>query len=47
MILQSLVFWLAFIGSDLLSIPFDYYHTLKLKKSWVNKTTRKTFLEIK
>ncbi|WP_353959694.1 hypothetical protein [Echinicola jeungdonensis] len=28
MILQSLLFFgLLFIGSDLLSIPFDYYHT--------------------
>ncbi len=45
MILQSLVFFgLLFIGADILSIPFDYYHTFKIEEDFsFNKTSRKTF----
>lgn len=45
-ILQSLVFFgILFIGSDLLSLPFDYYHTFRIETDFgFNKTTKKTFV---
>ncbi|MBD8490192.1 M48 family metallopeptidase [Echinicola sp. CAU 1574] len=43
---QSLIFFgLLFIASDLLSLPFDYYHTFKIEEDFgFNKTTHKTFV---
>ncbi|WP_200974371.1 M48 family metallopeptidase [Echinicola sp. 20G] len=43
---QSLIFFgLLFIASDLLSLPFDYYHTFKIEEDFgFNKTTNKTFV---
>ncbi|WP_215224518.1 M48 family metallopeptidase [Echinicola shivajiensis] len=42
---QSLVYFgLLYIGSDLLSLPFDYYHTFRIEEDFgFNKTSRKTF----
>ncbi|MDN3203012.1 M48 family metallopeptidase [Algoriphagus sediminis] len=44
-LLQSVVFFaLIFIGSDLLSLPFDYYGTFVIEEKYgFNKTTVKTF----
>ncbi|UCS93749.1 M48 family metallopeptidase [Echinicola marina] len=43
---QSLIYFgLLFIGSDLLSLPFDYYHTFKIEEDFgFNKTSKKTFV---
>jgi STE24 endopeptidase len=44
-ILLSIVFFgIVFIGSDMLSIPFDYYQTFVIEEKYgFNKTTRKTY----
>lgn len=44
-ILLSIVFFgIVFIGSDMLSIPFDYYQTFVIEDKYgFNKTTRKTY----
>ncbi|MBT0811466.1 M48 family metallopeptidase [Litoribacter ruber] len=44
-LLRSLIYiGILFIGSDLLSLPFDYYHTFKIEEKFgFNKTTPKTF----
>ncbi len=44
-LLQSVLFFaLIFIGSDLLSLPFDYYGTFVIEEKYgFNKTTIKTF----
>ncbi len=44
-LLQSVVFFaLIFIGSDILSLPFDYYSTFVIEERFgFNKTTIKTF----
>lgn len=35
---------ILFIGSDLLSLPFDYYHTFKIEEEYgFNNTTKKVF----
>lgn len=42
--LSIVYFGILFIGSDILSIPFDYYHTFKIEEDFgFNKTTVKTF----
>ncbi|AGA76623.1 M48 family metallopeptidase [Echinicola vietnamensis] len=43
---QSLLFFgILFLASDLLSLPFDYYHTFKIEADFgFNKTTKKTFV---
>ncbi|SHN29369.1 STE24 endopeptidase [Cyclobacterium lianum] len=42
--LSLVYFGVLFIGSDVLSIPFDYYHTFKIEEDFgFNKTTVKTF----
>ncbi|AWW30104.1 M48 family peptidase [Echinicola strongylocentroti] len=43
---QSLIFFgLLFIASDVLALPFDYYHTFKIEEDFgFNKTTKKTFV---
>lgn len=42
--LSIIYFGILFIGSDILSIPFDYYHTFKIEEDFgFNKTTVKTF----
>lgn len=48
-ILLSLVYFaIIFIGSDLLSLPFDYYHTFVIEEKFgFNKTTPKTFFSDK
>jgi STE24 endopeptidase len=45
-LLQSLVFFgIVFIGSDLISLPFDYYSTFVIEEKYgFNKTNRKTFI---
>ncbi|WP_143959933.1 M48 family metallopeptidase [Litoribacter populi] len=42
---RSLIYiGILFVGSDLLSLPFDYYHTFKIEEKFgFNKTTPKTF----
>ncbi|MEX2514262.1 MAG: M48 family metallopeptidase [Cyclobacteriaceae bacterium] len=41
-------FGIIFIGSDLLSIPFDYYHTFKIEADFgFNKSSKKTFFKDK
>lgn len=44
-ILLSIVFFgIVFIGSDMMSIPFDYYQTFVIEEKYgFNKTTRKTY----
>jgi STE24 endopeptidase len=44
-ILLSIVFFgIVFIGSDMLSIPFDYYQTFVIEEKYgFNKTTRKVY----
>ncbi|PRY85443.1 M48 family metallopeptidase [Mongoliibacter ruber] len=48
-ILLSLVYFaIIFIGSDLLSLPFDYYHTFVVEEKFgFNKTTTSTFFSDK
>ncbi|AMQ57944.1 M48 family metallopeptidase [Algoriphagus sanaruensis] len=48
-LLKSLVFFgIVFIGSDLLSLPFDYYSTFVIEEKYgFNKTTLKTFFSDK
>lgn len=42
--LSIIYFGIIFIGSDLLSIPFDYYHTFRIEEDFgFNKSTKKTF----
>ncbi|SMD43428.1 STE24 endopeptidase [Aquiflexum balticum DSM 16537] len=44
-ILSLVYFAVVFIGSDLLSIPFDYYHTFTIEEKFgFNKSTKKTYL---
>lgn len=44
MILTLTYFAIVFIGSDLLSLPFDYYQTFKIENDFgFNKSTVKTF----
>lgn len=45
-LLQSLVFFgIVFIGSDLVSFPFDYYSIFVIEEKYgFNKTNRKTFI---
>lgn len=43
-LLSILFFGIVFIGSDLLSIPFDYYHTFVIEEKFgFNKSTKKTY----
>lgn len=44
-LLQSLLFFgILFIASDLLSLPFDYYHTFRIEEDYgFNKTSPRTF----
>lgn len=44
-IVLSLVYiGILFMGSDILSLPFDYYHTFRIEEEYgFNKTTTKTF----
>lgn len=44
-LLVSLFFFgILFIGSDLLSVPFDYYHTFVIEEDYgFNKTSKRTF----
>lgn len=46
---ESVVFFaIIFIGSDLLSLPFDYYHTFVIEEKYgFNKSTIKTFFSDK
>jgi STE24 endopeptidase len=48
-IFRSIVYFaLIFIGSDLLSIPFDYYRSFVIEEKFgFNKTTRRTFFSDK
>ncbi len=42
--LSIIYFGVIFLGSDLISLPFDYYHTFKIEEDFgFNKTTRSTF----
>jgi STE24 endopeptidase len=42
--LSIVYFGIVFIGSGLISIPFDYYHTFKIEEDFgFNKSTKKTF----
>lgn len=42
--LSIVYFGLIFFGSDLISLPFDYYHTFKIEEDFgFNKTSRSTF----
>jgi STE24 endopeptidase len=42
--LSIIYFGLIFLGSDLISLPFDYYHTFKVEEEFgFNKTSRSTF----
>ncbi|EPR68428.1 M48 family metallopeptidase [Cyclobacterium qasimii] len=44
MLLTLAYFSIVFIGSDILSIPFDYYHTFKIENDFgFNNSTVKTF----
>jgi STE24 endopeptidase len=45
-LLRSLAFFgIVFIGSDLISLPFDYYSTFVIEEKYgFNKTNRKTFI---
>ena len=45
-IVQSLVFFgLLYVGADILSLPFDYYHAFKIEEDFgFNKTTKQTFV---
>lgn len=44
MLLSLIYFAVIFIGSDLLSIPFDYYHTFGIEERFgFNKSTKATF----
>src|SRR5690606_33225510 len=37
-------FWVLFLGADLLTLPFDYYHTFKIEEDFgFNKTDKVTF----
>ncbi|GGZ36079.1 peptidase M48 [Echinicola pacifica] len=44
-LIQSLLFFgILFIASDLLSLPFDYYHTFRIEEDYgFNKTSPRTF----
>lgn len=43
-LLSIFFFGIVFIGSDILSIPFDYYQTFVIEEKYgFNKTTRKTY----
>lgn len=48
-LLQSLVFFgIVFVGSDLISFPFDYYGIFVVEEKYgFNKTNRKTFIQDK
>lgn len=48
-LIKSLVFFgLVFVGSDMLSLPFDYYSTFVIEEKYgFNKTTVKTFFSDK
>lgn len=42
--LSLIFFGIIFLGSDLLSLPFEYYHTFKIEEDFgFNKTSRHTF----
>lgn len=44
LVLSIAYFGVLFIGSDILSIPFDYYHTFRIEAEYgFNKTTVSTF----
>ncbi|WP_373493845.1 M48 family metallopeptidase [Aquiflexum sp.] len=47
-LLSILYFGIVFIGSDLASIPFDYYHTFVIEEKFgFNKSTTKTYFSDK
>jgi STE24 endopeptidase len=47
-LLSIIYFAILFIGSDILAIPFDYYHTFVIEEKFgFNKTTQKTYFSDK
>ncbi|MCL6260707.1 M48 family metallopeptidase [Aquiflexum sp. TKW24L] len=47
-LLSIIYFGVVFIGSDLMSLPFDYYHTFVIEEKFgFNKSTKKTYFSDK